>query len=61
MCKIHRIHYSINTLKNSVNEITECIVILKKIGKCDCMRFFFVGYTLYVCAGVASVPTEALN
>ena len=45
MCKIHRIHYSINTLKNSVNKITECIVIVKKIGKCNCMRFFFfVGY-----------------
>ena len=44
MCKIHRIHYSINTQKNSVNKITECIVIFKKIGKCNCMRFFFVGY-----------------
>ena len=44
MCKIHGIHYSINTLNNSVNKITECIVIFKKIEKCNCMRFFFVGY-----------------
>ena len=41
MCKIHRIHCSIKTLKNSINKITEFIVIFKKIGKCFCMRFFF--------------------
>ena len=41
MCKIHRIHYSIITLKNSVNKIKEFIVIFKKIGKCNCMHFFF--------------------
>ena len=41
MCKIHRIHYSINTLKNSVNKITECSFIFKKIGKYNCMHFFF--------------------
>ena len=45
MCKNHRIHCSINTLKNSINRITEFIVVFKKIGKCYCMRFFFVGYS----------------
>ena len=51
MCKIHRIHYSINKLKNSVNKITECIVIFKKIGKCNCMRFFFLsGIYIYISA-----------
>ena len=32
------------TLKIGVNKITEFIVILKKIGKCNCMLFFCVGY-----------------
>ena len=45
MCKIHRIHCSPDTLKVNINSIiTEFIVIFKKIGKCYCMRFFFVGY-----------------
>ena len=30
-----------NTLKISINKITKCLVISKKIGKCNCMRFFF--------------------
>ena len=30
-----------NTLKISINKITESLVIFKKIGKCNCMRFFF--------------------
>ena len=37
-----------NTLKISINKITESLVIFKKIGKCNCMRFFFcrvyIGY-----------------
>ena len=35
-----------NTLKISINKITKCLVISKKIGKYNCMRFFFVGYNL---------------
>ena len=41
MCKIHRLHCSINILKNSIDKITELTVIFKKIAKCNCMRFFF--------------------
>ena len=33
-----------NTLKKSINKKTESLVIFKKIGKGNCMRFFFVGY-----------------
>ena len=31
MCKIHRIHCSINALKNSINKITGFIAIFKKL------------------------------
>ena len=32
-----------NTLKISINKITVFLVIFKKIGKCNCMRFFLSG------------------
>ena len=44
MCKIHRIHYSINTLNNCVNKITECIVITRKSENATVCVSFFVGY-----------------
>ena len=41
MCKIHRIHCSINTLKNSINKITEFIVISRKLENATvCVSFF---------------------
>ena len=44
MCKNHRINCLINSLKISINEITEFIFIFMKIGKYYCMHFFFVRY-----------------
>ena len=42
ICKIHRIHCSMNTLKISINKINEFLVNFKKNGKCNCMRFFIL-------------------
>ena len=44
MCKIHRIHYSIKTLKNSLNKITEFIAISRKLENATVCVSFFVGY-----------------
>ena len=40
-----------NTLKISINKITESLVIFKKIGKCNCMRFFFC--RVYICDAIS--------
>ena len=46
MCKIHRIHHSINTLKISINRITESIVVFKSIGNVTACVSFFVRYLI---------------
>ena len=49
MSKIHRIHYSINTLKNSINKITEFIVVFKKLENATvCVSFLSVIYIIAV-------------
>ena len=46
MCKIHRIHCLINTLKISINRITESIVVVKSISNVTACFSFFVRYLI---------------
>ena len=51
-----------NTLKISINKITESLVIFKKIGKCNCMRFFFfVGYISFYMQIANDTVTQATD
>ena len=48
-----------NRINISINNLTESLVIFKKIGKCNCMRFFFVGYisTNAICKNKSRTPS----
>ena len=48
MCKIHRIHCSISTLKISIGKFTEFTVIFKKIGKMQLYALFLSGIYLLI-------------